>query len=94
MTDQEDNTSERIARQARRMHQAKQSPVDSPLKGLGAFGMFGWSIAVPTVLGAMLGLWLDRLFAQSISWTIALLLGGLALGIFIAWTWMAKERDR
>ena len=94
MTDQKDKTSERIAQQARRMHHAKQSPKDSPLKGLGAFGMIGWSIAVPTVAGALLGMWLDRILAHSISWTIALILGGLALGIFIAGTWMIKERDR
>ena len=94
MKDHEDKISERIAEQARRMHKAKQSPTDSPLKGLGAFGMIGWSISVPTVLGALLGLWLDRVLSHGISWTIALILGGLALGIFIAGTWMNKERDR
>lgn len=94
MTDSKDKTSERIAEQAKRMQHAKQTPTDSPLKGLGAFGMIGWSIAVPTVGGALLGLWFDRIFAHSISWTIALILGGLTVGIFIAWTWMIKERDR
>lgn len=27
--------------------------------GLGMTGLIGWSIAVPTVLGALLGLWID-----------------------------------
>ena len=39
----------------------------------------GWSITVPTVGGAFLGLWLDRVAPQDFSWTIALLLGGVVL---------------
>ncbi|MBC7185268.1 MAG: ATPase F0F1, partial [Marinobacter sp.] len=49
-----------IGRRARRLKKARENPGVSPLRGLGAFGMVGWSIAVPTVGGAFLGLWLDR----------------------------------
>ena len=28
--------------------------------GLGMMGLIGWSVAIPTVLGAALGLWLDQ----------------------------------
>ena len=55
--------------------------------------MIGWSIVVPTVGGAFLGLWLDRLAPQSFSWTIALILGGVAMGAMIAWAWMDKEEQ-
>ena len=53
--------------------------------------MIGWSVAVPTVGGALLGIWLDRVAPQSFSWTISLILGGVVLGAFIAGTWINKE---
>lgn len=59
--------------------------------GLGLFGMVGWSVAVPTLLGAALGVWLDNNFKQNFSWTLSLLLAGLMLGCLIAWSWVQKE---
>ena len=59
--------------------------------GLGMMGLVGWSVAVPTVLGAALGIWLDKRHPGSHSWTLALLVAGLAIGCFNAWIWMAKE---
>ncbi|MGM0986441.1 MAG: AtpZ/AtpI family protein [Pseudomonadota bacterium] len=80
-----------IGRRARRRKKARDDPGSSPLRGLGVFGMIGWSIAVPTVGGAFLGLWLDRRMPQGFQWTLALILGGVALGSFIAWAWVSKE---
>ncbi|WP_303288013.1 AtpZ/AtpI family protein [Marinobacter sp. SS8-8] len=80
-----------IGRRAQRMKQARERPGLSPLRGLGAFGMIGWSISVPTVGGAFLGLWLDRNLPQGFSWVIALILGGVVLGGFIAWAWISRE---
>lgn len=91
MTEKPDKSVEDIARQARRMKASRDHPAPSPLRGLGTFGMIGWSVAVPTVGGAFLGLWLDRVAAQSFSWTIALILGGVVVGIFIAASWVMKE---
>ena len=45
--------------------------------GLGMSGLIGWSVAVPTLLGAMLGLWLDRHHPGAHSWTLVLLVAGL-----------------
>lgn len=59
--------------------------------GLGLFGMVGWSIVVPTLLGAALGKWLDNIFEQSFSWTLSLLLAGLMFGCIVAWNWVQKE---
>ena len=61
--------------------------------GLGMMGLIGWSVVVPTLLGAALGLWLDRTYPGSRSWTLALLIGGLALGCINAWHWVAKEQQ-
>ncbi len=59
--------------------------------GLGMMGLIGWSVVVPTLLGAALGIWLDRHYPGQRSWTLALLVGGLVLGCFNAWHWVAKE---
>ena len=59
--------------------------------GLGMMGLVGWSVAVPTLLGAALGLWIDRQYPGSHSWTLMLLAIGLALGCANAWHWVAKE---
>lgn len=59
--------------------------------GLGMMGLIGWSVTIPTLLGAALGLWLDRRYPGQHSWTLALLVAGLALGCFNAWRWVAKE---
>jgi ATP synthase protein I len=59
--------------------------------GLGMMGLVGWSVVVPTLLGAALGLWLDNHHAGKHSWTLALLVAGLAIGCFNAWHWVSKE---
>lgn len=93
MTDPEDKPATEIARRAARMKTAREQPGTSPLRGLGTFGMIGWSIVVPTVGGAFLGLWLDRVAPQDFSWTIALILLGVLVGCAMAWTWVNKEGD-
>lgn len=91
MSGQNDPSADDIRRSAQRMHRARSTRGVSPLRGLGAFGMIGWSIAVPTVGGAFLGMWLDRVAPQDFSWPIALILGGVVMGGMIAWGWVDKE---
>ncbi|TXD48637.1 AtpZ/AtpI family protein [Polaribacter sp. IC073] len=59
--------------------------------GLGLMGMVGWSVAMPSLAGAALGVWLDTSYPQSFSWTLTLLLVGIITGGIIAWYWVLKE---
>ena len=93
MTDK-DTASEAIRRRTQRMQKTRDEPQYSPLNGLGVFGVIGWSVAIPTVGGAFLGMWLNRVAAQSFSWPIALILGGVVLGGMVAWSWIDKTRDK
>jgi ATP synthase protein I len=61
--------------------------------GLGMAGLIGWSVAVPTIGGALFGLWWDRHHPGGHSWTLALLAVGLVLGCANAWHWVA-DQDR
>lgn len=62
------------------------------LFGMGVFGIIGWSIAIPTLLGIALGRYLDARFTQSFSWTLSLLFLGLVIGCINSWRWL-KERS-
>lgn len=93
MTQHHDKPKDEIVRQAKRMKSARDNPGPSPLRGIGTFGMIGWSIVVPTVGGAFLGRWLDRVYPQTFSWTIALILGGVVIGAIIVIGWIKREEN-
>ena len=78
---------EKEKRKLKALHEKK----DSVWSGFGMFGMVGWSVAVPTLLGAALGIWLDKNHPQSFSWTLTFLVVGLFAGCAIAWHWIAEE---
>jgi len=59
--------------------------------GLGMSGLIGWCVAVPTVVGAMIGLWWDNRHPGTHSWTLMLLTIGLCVGCANAWRWVNQE---
>jgi ATP synthase protein I len=87
----EDSFSDEIGRKEKRKLKASLVSTGSVWSGLGMFGMVGWSVAVPTFLGAVLGFWLDKNYHQSFSWTLTLLIIGLIIGSLIAGYWVSKE---
>lgn len=80
-----------IGVQARRKLKARRRGEPSVWTGFGMFGMIGWSVAVPVVAGALIGLWLDKHYPSTHSWTLALLVAGLVIGCWNAWRWVARE---
>jgi ATP synthase protein I len=84
--------SQRVAEKEVQKLKALKEKKESAWMGLGMFGMVGWSVAVPTLLGVALGIWLDKTFPQSFSWTLTGLILGLIAGCVIAWNWVIKER--
>ena len=79
------------AKAARKLRARRHAQAKTVWFGLGMMGLIGWSVAIPTLLGAMMGLWLDQHYPGGRSWTLALLVGGLCLGCFNAWYWVAGE---
>lgn len=63
-------------------------------RGLGASGIIGWSVAVPTLVGIAIGVWLDRRVDSDYSWTLVLLASGLVIGGITAWYWGGQELER
>jgi len=60
---------------------------------MGMFGLVGWTVAVPTLLGLALGRFLDGRTDSSISFTITFLVVGVAIGISMAWYWVRRESE-
>jgi len=80
-----------VGAKAARKLRAQRNATPGVWFGLGMMGLIGWSVVVPTLLGAALGLWIDKHQEGEHSWTLALLVAGLTLGCFNAWRWVTKE---
>jgi ATP synthase protein I len=58
--------------------------------GLGMFGLIGWSIAIPTLIGIAVALWANSI--RPGTWTLGFFFLGLAIGCLNAWNWIMKEQ--
>ncbi len=58
---------------------------------LGMFGLVGWSVAIPTLGGIALGVWIDKRWPSPYSWTLMFLFIGVVLGCLNAWYWVQRE---
>jgi ATP synthase protein I len=83
--------SQEVGAKAERKLKAQRNAAPGVWFGLGMMGIIGWSVAIPTLLGAALGIWLDQHYPGGRSWTLALLVAGLAIGCFNAWHWVTRE---
>jgi ATP synthase protein I len=75
-----------VTRQLARKDRARRAQ-GSVLAQAGYLGVLGLMLVLPMVAGAYLGNWLDgKLHGFSFSWTVSLILVGLALGIInVVW---------
>jgi len=83
--------SREVGAKAGRKLKARRNSAKGVWFGLGMMGLIGWSVVVPTLLGAALGIWLDNRHPGTHSWTLMLLIIGLIIGCLNAWHWVAKE---
>ncbi len=92
-TDAEKALAERLAKRAsRHLINKTDKEAFTPTKGLAFLGALGWNIPIPTILGVMLGRWMDAHHkVASISWTLNFLLLGFAFGAIGAWQWLKRE---
>jgi len=80
-----------VGKKAARKLKARRNAGQGVWFGLGMMGLVGWSVAIPALLGAALGIWLDNRRPGSHSWTLMLLVIGLVTGCLNAWHWVANE---
>jgi ATP synthase protein I len=91
IANQETIFSRQVGAQAARKLKAQQDTTKSVWFGLGMSGLIGWSVTVPTLIGAAIGTWVDQHYPSRYSWTLMLLLMGLIIGCFNAWHWVDAQ---
>jgi len=61
-------------------------------RNLSMIGALGWLIVTPTILGALIGRWLDQAYGQGVFWTGSLIFAGAAIGFYLAWQKIESDR--
>jgi ATP synthase protein I len=82
---------ERVGHKAERKRRARREKERPVWFWLGMFGLVGYAVAIPTIIGVAIGLWLDRTLEDEASWTLTFLLIGVLLGCLNAWYWVKQE---
>ena len=59
---------------------------------VGLFGVVGWSITVPMVLGLLVGRLIDKRFDSGAVYTVFLMLVGLGFGCYNVWRLISRKR--
>jgi ATP synthase protein I len=80
-----------VAAEAARKRKARNAASRGAWAGLDMMGLIGWSVVVPTLGGAALGVWIDARRLSAHSWTLTLMGLGLAIGCLNAWQWVSRE---
>ncbi len=80
-----------VGKKASRRIKARRTRDRSVWFGLGTFGMVGWTIAITTLIGVVIGIWVDRTWPGPYSWTLTFLFIGLIIGCMNAWYWVNRE---
>ncbi|MBD3323437.1 ATPase F0F1 [candidate division KSB3 bacterium] len=92
--EEHDRFAETIEEKEQRKMKARRNKPQSLWFGLGMFGMIGWSVAIPTLIGVAVGLWIDSRYPGQVSWTVTGLVAGVIVGSLIAWRWVKEESER
>lgn len=71
-----------------------ESEKDDIMFGLGVFGIIGWAVSIPTLLGVLLGVYLDKNYPMNFSWTLTLLILGIVIGCLNAWHWINEKSKK
>ena len=79
-----------VGKKENRRIKSEQEPDQTVWFGLGMFGIIGWSVAIPTLIGVALGIWIDHKWPSQYSWALMFLVAGLSLGCLNAWYWVKK----
>lgn len=96
MTDEKnhnDRFAEKIKIKSDRKIRARNERQKGLWYGLGMFGLVGWSVAIPTLLFLVAGIWIDTRYQSQYSWTLMMLVLGISLGCLNAWFWVKRESE-
>ncbi|MDH3302578.1 MAG: AtpZ/AtpI family protein [Acidimicrobiia bacterium] len=82
-----------VLRKTIRRERARRRRGESPWTWLGTFGLVGWTVVAPTLLGLAAGIFVDNRIDSPVSFTITFLIVGTASGLTMAWHWVRRESE-
>lgn len=96
MTEREDKQTNGKMSEAVRLRQERRErwreSGERPLwQNLSMIGALGWLIVTPTLIGILIGRWLDARFGTGIFWSGAFIMLGAAFGGYLAWQRIDRE---
>ena len=89
--DEEKKFLHKLAAKERRTVEAKEGKETIAWEGVGRFGMVGWSVCGPVLLGLLVGWILDRITGHHHLWVTTLFFIGLVIGCVSTAYWLFKE---
>jgi ATP synthase protein I len=89
-----DGLIETVGTKENRKIRARQEEDRGVWFGLGMFGLVGWAVAIPALIGIAVGIWIDKRWPSPYSWTLMLLVIGVMVGCLNAWYWVKRESRR
>jgi len=76
----------------RRRERREENARDSSFwTSVGMMGTVGWSVSLPTALGALFGRWLDGRLDSAHVFMVFFMLVGLAIGSLVAWRLISER---
>ena len=89
-----DHFTEQIAKKEALRQKGLRHKDETVWFGLGMFGIVGWAVAIPTLIGVALGLWIDRAWPGQYSWALMLLIAGVIIGCIDSAYWVRRVCSR
>lgn len=81
----------RVASREERMVRRKKEGAPNVARAVALVGLIGWTVVLPMLIGIAIGTWIDHRWPSRFSWTLMLLVAGLAFGCWHAWDRIRQE---
>ena len=94
LSQSEENLIRQVGLRQARMVRRQKEGLPGFWQAAAMVGAIGWSIAVPSLIGVAAGTWIDHHWPSHFSWTLTLLVVGLALGCADAWNRITRAQGR
>jgi ATP synthase protein I len=91
----QDELAKQVGLREERMLRKQKQGTPNFWRAVALVGFVGWSVVLPMLIGVAAGLWIDNRWPSRYSWTLMLLVAGLAVGCTNAWNRIRQaEKDR
>ncbi len=88
-----DNLISRVAAREARLMRSNKEGAPNTIRAVALVGLIGWSVVLPMLIGIAIGYWIDHRWPSRFSWTLMLLVAGLAAGCWNAWKRISQEQE-